>query len=129
MSGPKPVPDPRPQIAADLDEPRVAGWVCTQCGNPLALPAPWCPLCRGALATATWGPSGTVWSSTVLRVPLPGRTPPQILAYVDLDDGPRVLGHLSGDPAERLTAGARVELVGTSPEGDLLFATDRPQNN
>ncbi len=115
-------PDPRPQLDPDSTLPRVRGWVCTKCRHPLALPAPWCPICRGTLDDATWGPTGQVWSSTVLRVPLPGRTPPLTLAYVDLDDGPRVLGHVSTESAERLHAGVRVTLAGASPDGDLLFA-------
>lgn len=64
---------------------------------------------------------GLVWSATVLRVPLPGREPPIALAYVDLDDGPRVLGHISTDGEERLTAGTRVTGAGVSPDGDLSF--------
>jgi uncharacterized OB-fold protein len=53
-------------------------------------------------------------------VPLPGRIPPYALAYVDLDDGPRVLAHLDGEP-RRLPAGARVGLSGLSVDGDLVF--------
>lgn len=132
MSGEMPAPDPRPQVTDLSGEPRVVGWVCTQCGHPLALPAPWCPVCRSELADALWGPTGRVWSSTVLRVPLPGRTPPMILVYVDLDDGPRVLGHVESADVQRLHAGNRVSLTGTSDEGDLVFAagsieTDRKE--
>ncbi|MFZ2177856.1 MAG: OB-fold domain-containing protein [Rhodococcus sp. (in: high G+C Gram-positive bacteria)] len=123
MSTPALGPDPRPQLSPDSQSPQIKGWICENCRHPLALPAPWCPLCRGALHDAQWGPSGRVWSSTVLRVPLPGRTPPLILAYVDLDDGPRVLGHVSSEVVERLHVGERVTLVGPSPDGDLLFAT------
>ncbi|WP_407719943.1 Zn-ribbon domain-containing OB-fold protein [Rhodococcus opacus] len=124
MTGVGPGPDPRPQLSPGSGAPQVAGWVCTDCGHPLALPAPWCPICRGKLADALWGPAGQVWSSTVLRVPLPGRTPPMVLVYVDLDNGPRVLGHVANARVERLHAGARVALTGASPEGDLLFDTE-----
>jgi len=124
MSSVGPGPDPRPQLSEQSHEPRIAGWVCTACGHPLALPAPWCPICRSELADALWGPTGRVWSSTVLRVPLPGRTPPMILVYVDLDNGPRVLGHVESTTIERLHVGARVALTGASTEGDLLFAAE-----
>jgi uncharacterized OB-fold protein len=60
-----------------------------------------------------------VWSSTVLRVPLPGRTPPYGLAYVDLDDGPRVLGHYTADPMARLPVGTVVELTTPTELGDI----------
>jgi uncharacterized OB-fold protein len=54
----------------------------------------------------------------VFRVPLPGRDPPYVLAYVDLDDGPRVLAHVPG-PAERVPVGSRVRVAGRSELGDL----------
>ncbi|WP_255411489.1 Zn-ribbon domain-containing OB-fold protein [Georgenia sp. SYP-B2076] len=113
-------PEPRPATAVDAGgQVRLAGWRCTRCVHPLALRAPWCPLCRGDLREHDFGPHGTVWSSTVVRVPLPGREPPYALAYVDLDDGPRVLGHLSSP--HRLPVGAAVTLRGSSALGDLLF--------
>jgi uncharacterized OB-fold protein len=114
-------PDPRPTVVLTDTGPLVAGWRCTACARPLALGGPWCPWCRGKLEPATFGPGGDVWSATVLRVPLPGRPPPSALAYVDLDDGPRMLGHVTGAVGERLHAGARVELAGVGEAGDLLF--------
>lgn len=77
-----------------------------------------------------FGPSGTVWSSTVVRVPVPGRTPPYGLAYVDLDNGPRVLAHVADpgtdtgtDPGtERVPPGTRVTIVGETLDGDVLVA-------
>ena len=112
--------DPRPVLAGTSEHPRLAGWRCSDCRHPLALPAPWCPPCRGRLVKEEFGPQGSVWSSTVLRVPLPGRPPPQALVYVDLDDGPRVLGHLDQHSA-RVAIGSRLMLGGTTPEGDLWF--------
>jgi uncharacterized OB-fold protein len=121
-----PLPDSRPRAALEPDgSVRVQGWRCTSCGHPLALAAPWCPRCRSTLEPAAFGPKGVVWASTVLRVPLPGREPPYALAYVDLDAGPRVLGHLagSGEP-HRLKAGTTVALAAPSPEGDLVFTAE-----
>jgi uncharacterized OB-fold protein len=99
--------------------PQVAGWRCRDCGYPIALAAPWCPRCRGTLTPDAFGPYGTVWSSTVFRVALGERTPPWTLAYVDLDDGPRILVHVEGTD-RRLRVGARVEMVGESTDGDLV---------
>ena len=86
--------------------------------------SPRCPLCGGRPEAATFGPAGSVWSSTVVRVAVPGRTPPYGLAYVDLEDGPRVLAHVDpgADAAERLTPGTRVRLSGATPDGDVLVA-------
>lgn len=116
------LPDPRPRIDDSSGSAQVSGWRCVQCRTPLALPGPWCPRCRGELVEENFGPGGTVWSATVLRVPLPDRPPPTALAYVDLDFGPRVLGHVDGAADERWHAGTRVLAVGVSEQGDLLFA-------
>jgi uncharacterized OB-fold protein len=59
-----------------------------------------------------------VWSATVVRIPVPGRTPPFALAYVDLDDGPRVLAHVPGAQAAP-AVGARARLVAPTDSGDL----------
>jgi uncharacterized OB-fold protein len=59
-------------------------------------------------------------------VALPGRDAPYALVYVDLDQGPRVLGHVAG-PGEphRLKAGAAVTLALPTAEGDLVFTAER----
>jgi uncharacterized OB-fold protein len=44
------------------------------------------------------------------------RAAPYTLAYVDLDDGPRVLAHVDGCTH----VGARVQLTGTTVHGDPL---------
>jgi uncharacterized OB-fold protein len=41
------------------------------------------------------------------------------MAYVDLDDGPRVLAHVAG-PAERVAVGARVRLLPPGEQGDVM---------
>ena len=58
-----------------------------------------------------------MFSSTVLRIPVPGRTPPLTLAYVDVDNGPRILAHVDG-PDETLAPGSRVVLAGWNEHGD-----------
>jgi uncharacterized protein len=110
----------RPLVTQHADEVRVAGQRCADCGYPVAVAGPWCPRCQGELRAAAFGPRGTAWASTVVHVPLPGREPPWGLVYVDLDAGPRVLGHL--ESAQRPVAvGTRMELVGLSDGGDLVF--------
>ena len=112
-------PDPRPVITSTNGTPSLEGWRCTSCRHPLLWPTPRCPECGGSVVSDRFSPSGTVWSSTVVRVPVPGRTPPYAMAYVDLDDGPRVLAHIAGPP-ERLAVGARVILTDQGPEGDVM---------
>ena len=81
---------------------------CVDCGYPAVGRRPRCPACHGSLVTVEFKPEGTVWASTVVRVPVPGREPPYGLAYVDVDDGPRVLAGTPGDAA--LQVGSRVAL-------------------
>lgn len=113
-------PDPRPRVTdADSGEPvTVAGASCHACELATLSSVSRCPSCGEGLETARFGPGGTVWSSTVVRVPIPGRTPPYAVAYVDLDDGPRLLCHLDSD--ERPAVGSRVRLAGTTVAGDVL---------
>jgi uncharacterized protein len=107
--------DPRPRTRRSPDGHwLVAGLRCCACGAVAAYCWPVCPRCRGPVEPADFGPDGTVWSSTVVRIPVPGRTPPYGLVYVDLDAGPRLLAHVAG-PAP---IGARVRLVRPTAGGD-----------
>jgi uncharacterized OB-fold protein len=112
--------DPRPRVALEAGDFVVAGVRCSSCRYPTTEPVTRCPECGQATAPATFGPDGTVFSATVLRVPVPGRNPPYGLAYVDLDDGPRILAHVRGHDEAALTPNDRVAIVGTSDEGDPL---------
>lgn len=95
----------------------LAGARCPACGYVTATAHPRCPECYCPLEEAVFGPGGRVWASTVVRVPVPGRVPPYGLAYVDVDDGPRVLAHTGGDVP--LAVGSRVRLAGLTAEGDV----------
>jgi uncharacterized OB-fold protein len=109
-----PVADSRPTFV----DGRVGGSRCTSCGYPSAQTGqPWCPVCQGELAAATFSPAGTVWSSTLVGIPVNTRRPPFVLGYVDLDDGPRVLAHIRA--AAALAIDTRVTVVGTEL-GDLV---------
>jgi uncharacterized OB-fold protein len=96
---------------------RLPASTCGECGYVVAGSIPDCARCGGETAASAAGPRGRVWASTVVRIPVPGRTPPYGLAYVDLDDGPRVLVHTDGDAA--LPVGSTVELAPQSAAGDL----------
>src|SRR5688572_4991891 len=106
--------DPRPVVVLDRARPLVQGVRCTRCRYPTTEPLGRCPVCGGPTEPDAFGPGGTVFSATVLRVPVPGRTPPYGLAYVDLDDGPRILAHVRGSNEEALAPNDRVELTGTT---------------
>jgi len=111
-------PDPRPQVVPEGDGWAVTGVRCPACGYAAAGPRRRCPACCCAVTDARFGPGGTVWSATVVRVPVPGRAPPYAVAYVDLDGhGPRILAHTAGEHA--LPIGARVALAASSASGDV----------
>lgn len=111
--------DPRPQAVGG----RVVGARCRSCGYPTAPATPRCPVCFGPQGEAGFGPGGTVWSATVVHLAVGGRTPPYALAYVDLDDGPRVLACLD-EPATP-PQGTRVAVVGHDAGGDLVVRAER----
>jgi uncharacterized protein len=118
MGGSMPRVDPRPLV----EDGRLRGARCVACRYPLAFPRPHCPLCGDETAPETFGPAGHVWASTVVRVAVPGRRPPYGLAYVDLDDGPRVLAQVA-DADDAVAIGARVQLVDT-PSADVVVAVE-----
>ena len=109
-----PVADSRPVLDGDA----MLGMRCTVCRYPTAQQGlPWCPVCYAATEPARFALTGKAWSSTVVAIPVGTRRPPFGLAYLDLDDGPRVLVHLA-EPAV-LELGARLEITGTD-DGDLV---------
>lgn len=114
--------DPRPDATAE----GLRGGRCAACGYPMLYRPPLCPSCgRSAVQRATFEPTGTVWSSTVLRVRVADRPPPVVLAYVDFDEGPRALVHVAGTGEEALLPGARVRLLGRDDRGDPLVTPAR----
>ena len=114
-------PDPRPSVSVVGIESRVTGFRCATCGLPSLWASPRCASCGGRPEPTTFDGWGLVWSSTVVRVPVPGRTPPYSLAYVDLHDGPRILAHmvLDGEP-RRTMPGTPVRVVRLDDAGDVL---------
>ena len=108
-----PVADPRPRVV----DGKVAGWRCQRCNHAVAQESPWCPNCSAAaLEPEAFGPGGTVWAGTVVHLPVGEWLAPFGLAYVDLDDGPRVLAHTTDGRV--LPVGSRVRLV---ENGDSVF--------
>jgi uncharacterized OB-fold protein len=112
-----PVADSRPVLDGDA----VLGVRCTTCRYPAAQSGiPWCPACYGLVEPARFATTGAAWSSTVVAIPVGERRPPFGLAYLDLDDGPRVLVHLA-EPVV-LPLGTRLRITGTDA-GDLVATT------
>ena len=121
-----PVADPRPVFDPGLDsgagDDAVLGIRCTACRYPAAQrDIPWCPVCYHPVEPARFSPAGSAWSSTVVAIPVGERRPPFGIAYLDLDDGPRVMVHLA-EPVV-LPLGARLRITGTE-RGDLVASRE-----
>jgi uncharacterized OB-fold protein len=87
---------------------------CTACGDAFWYPRTFCPFCHST--ELSWEPAsggGTIYSFTVVER---GMGPweavvPYVVAYVQLDEGPRLLTNIvDSEPAE-LSVGQRVSLV------------------
>jgi uncharacterized protein len=116
-AGGLPVADSRPVFASG----RVHGTRCDGCRYPSPQrELPWCPVCYSTVSAASFAATGTVWSSTVVGIPVGKRKPPYALAYVDLDDGPRVLALL--DSPVVVPIDSRVTIDGVD-DGSLVATT------
>jgi hypothetical protein len=118
-AGGLPVADPRPV----WEDGAVLGSRCTVCRYPAAQrELPWCPVCHEPIEAERFAATGTIWSATVVAIPVGDRRPPFALAYLDVDDGPRLLVHLAEPTAPPI--GTRARITGTD-RGDLVAAADR----
>jgi uncharacterized OB-fold protein len=90
---------------------------CDDCGGVIWYPRPLCPHCHGA--RATWfdaSGQGAIYSFTVVRrgSGVYADAAPYVVAYVELDEGPRVLTNIVDWAARDLRVGAPVEAVLTA---------------
>jgi uncharacterized OB-fold protein len=98
---------------------------CDDCGFVIWYPRSFCPACGSA--DVSWfaaEPRGTIYSFTICHRgsgEYRGHEP-YVLAYVELESGPRVLTNLLVTHHSSLTVGAAVEAVfdATGPTGALL---------
>lgn len=74
-----------------------------------------CPYCARAAVPATFGPNGSLWSKTTLRLSTSGYTADRPVGYIDLDDGPRIACELND---EAIPVGAGVVLRHINANGD-----------
>ncbi len=71
---------------------------------------------------ALFEPAGSVWSWTIVRISVQGRTPPYGLAYLDLEEGPRIL--VQFDPGAKIAIGCQARIAGLTEAGDLRAIVD-----
>ena len=87
---------------------------CDACDTVIWYPRQFCPACAGT--EVTWfdaAGTGTIYSCTVVRK---GQGPfreaaPYVLAYVELDEGPRVMTNIVDCDPDDVAIGQRVTVV------------------
>lgn len=105
-------PELEPHFAA-LDEGRLVIPRCNTCEDAIWYPRAFCPGCGGI--SVSWfeaSGAGTVYSFTVVRRGLGdwAEHAPYVVAYVELDEGPRVLTNIVS-PWDGIEVGSRVQAV------------------
>lgn len=115
---PIPVPTVSPEAKPFWDataEGRLVLQRCSDCGSVIWYPRAHCPSCSGArLELFEASGRGIVYSFTVIR--RGGAGPyrdcmPYVLAYVELDEGPRLMTNLVDCHVDSIEIGAAVEAV------------------
>ena len=110
----------------NLKQGRLSGLKCSGCGELSAQPRLVCAKCGGRdLEAFELKGGGTIQTFTVNYVAAEGRESeaPYIVAIVELDEGPWVMGNISGlKPQE-----ANMDIMGRKVlmEGSAVFAGDR----
>ncbi|MDQ7783615.1 MAG: Zn-ribbon domain-containing OB-fold protein [Desulfomonilaceae bacterium] len=80
-----------------LAEGELPGLKCEECGEGIVPPSAVCTACGSTrLSRTSFAGKGSIRTFTVIRVGPEGFTPPYIVALVELDEGPWVLGNLVG---------------------------------
>ena len=115
------LPAPKPYVTADAEpywrgaaEGRLRLLRCDRCATVIWYPRPFCPECSST--AATWcdaSGDGTVYSFTITRKGQGAyrEAGPYVLAYVELDEGPRMLTNVVGCPVDDVAVGQRVAVV------------------
>jgi uncharacterized OB-fold protein len=108
-----------------LDDERFVLPRCDNCAHVIWYPRLFCPICH--TAEVSWFDAsgrGDVYSFTVVRQSFgPWKdAAPYVIAYVELDEGPRVLTNVVDCDAEAIAVGDRVEVVfERSPKGAAVY--------
>jgi uncharacterized OB-fold protein len=114
---PVPAPERTPETSAFWDATTAGRLVlacCDACGTVIWYPKTYCPDCGGL--SVTWkdaSGNGTIYSFTVVhRAPAAfGDAVPFVIAYVELDEGPRVLTNIVGCDPHQVSIGQAVRVT------------------
>lgn len=102
---------------------------CRGCGSWIWYPRPWCPRCGADdLAWEACSGQGRVYTFTVVRRPPKGNAESAlpVLAYVELDEGPRLLTFVRGVAPEHVHVDMEVHAVCGAGSAPSLWFEPRP---
>jgi uncharacterized OB-fold protein len=99
----------------------IAGYKCVNCTWSDFFATKACPRCLSETREVSFSGQGKVATFTVIRYPPTGfeKAAPYVVALIDLDGGPRIIGRITADPNE-LRIAQIVHHTGTA-EGALQF--------
>jgi len=86
--------------------------VCDACGHHVWYPRSWCPVCQhDSVSWTTVSGRGTVYARTIVAKAMGpwGDAAPFVIAYVELDEGPRLLTNVVTDDPGSIDIGTPVE--------------------
>ena len=100
---------------------QISAYSCKKCGWSDFYSVNKCPRCVGEISQSTLAGEGKIATFTAIRYPPKGfeNQAPYLVAIIDIDNGPRVIGRLSGSP-DHARIGSRVSLA-SEKEGVLEF--------
>ena len=100
---------------------QIESYVCGACGWADFHPVGKCPRCHGEINPETLPGKGRIVTYTEIRYPPSGfeNKAPYVVAIIDIEHGPRVIGRIS-NPVKELKTGAAVSLV-SAKENVLEF--------
>ncbi len=97
------------QFAEGLKQEKLLGLRCNDCGAYTAPPKLVCFGCGSEnLEIEELGKKGVIKTYTIIRVPPEGFQPDNVIALVELEEGPWVMGNVEDLPANEAT----IELIG-----------------
>ncbi|MFD0682915.1 OB-fold domain-containing protein [Actinomadura fibrosa] len=96
---------------------------CADCGTLRHPPGPMCPSCHSLNRDhVVASGNGEVYSYVVHHhPPVPGRTPPYVVAVVELEEGVRIVGNVNGCAPEDVRIGMPVRLAFERMDDDLTL--------
>ena len=115
-----PAPIPSPDTLPFWEATKTGRFLVRRCGSCEEVhwyPRPRCPYCGGDTDWVDGTGRGQVYSFTIV----PHAETPFVLAYVTLEEGPSMLTHLVGRPADQWAIGDRVQVCFERTDGEYAL--------